>query len=117
MEIKIIKNEPISRDELRQMANNMFGSFVKAVVDVKQGIMTIGGEFHSEEEVVLMEREGSSREYTWGINLYPENLEEEFIEFDSMVNIKPSFGNRSRNIENLQIKEKIKEIVKKLVRE
>lgn len=115
MEIKIIKSEPISKDELRQMARAMFGILVKAVVDAEQEIMVIGGEFHSEEEVVLMEKEGSKREHTWGINLYPENPSEGFIEFDSMVNIKPSFGNRSRDVENLQTKEKIKEIVKKLV--
>ncbi|HCM37012.1 MAG TPA: hypothetical protein DIS53_03750 [Candidatus Wildermuthbacteria bacterium] len=118
MEIKIIKeNRPIRREELSEMARDMFGDMVKAVVDVEQGIMAVGGEFHSEEEVVLMEKEGSKREHTWGINFYPENPNEEFIEFDSMVNIKPSFGNRSRNIEDPAIHQKIKEIVKKLVSE
>ncbi len=115
MEIRIVKNQPTSKEELQKMAKAMFGDMVKAVVDVDQGIMAIGGEFHSEEEVALMEKEGSKREHTWGINFYPENPDEEFIEFDSMVNIKPSFGNRSRSVENAEIKEKIKEIIKKLV--
>ena len=99
------------------MAKDMFGEFVKAVVDVEQGIMVAGGEFHSEEEVELMEKEGSRREHTWGINLYPDKSNEEFIEFDSMINVKPAFGNRSMNVEDAQIRGKIKEVVKKLVKE
>lgn len=114
MEIKIVKDS-IKKDELQKIAENQFGDLVKAVVDIKQGIMAIAGELHADEEVVLMEQEGSKRKDTWGINLYPEKPEEEWIEFDSIINIKPSFNNRSRDIENLEIKEKIKEIVKKLV--
>jgi len=70
---------------------------------------------HADEEVVLMEQEGAERENTWGINLYPKKSGEEFIEFDSIINLKPSFGNRSRGVDNLEIKEKIRSIVKKLV--
>lgn len=97
------------------MANEDFGDIVKAVVDVTQEIMAVGGELHADEEVLLSEEEGSKREDTWGINLYPKKPENEWIEFDSMVNIKPHFGNRSRDVENMAIREKIKEIVKKLV--
>lgn len=97
------------------MANEEFGDIVKAVVDVSQEIMAIGGELHSDEEVLLSEKEGSKREDTWGINFYPKKSGNDWIEFDSMVNIKPHFGNRSRDVESLVIREKIKEIVKKLV--
>ena len=115
MEIKIIKNEPITKEELRKIAKDMFGELVKAVVDVEQGIMAVGGEFHSDAEVLLSERENSKREHTWGVNLYPEEPSDTFIEFDSMINVKPSFGNRSMDVENPQIREKIKEVIKKLV--
>ena len=114
MEIKIIK-EPIDKKELISIAKEQFGDLVKLVVDIEQEIMTIGGELHADMEVVLMEQEESKREHTWGINIYPEKTEEEWIEFDSMINIKPFFNNRSRNIENLVIKEKIINIVKKYV--
>ena len=89
---------------------------VKAVVDIEQGIMAVGGELHADEEVALTEQEGSKRENIWGINLYVEKSEKEWIGFDSMVNIKPSLGNRSRGIEDSAIREKIRNIVKKLVR-
>jgi hypothetical protein len=113
-EIKIVKDS-ISKKKLSDIAKKQFGDLVKAVVDVEQGIMAIGGEMHADEEVVLMEQEGSKREYTWGINLYPEKSGEALIEFDSIVNLKPSFGNRSRGIDNPEIKEKIRNIVEKLV--
>lgn len=115
LSVKIIK-EPIAREELRRMAEEQFGDFVKAVVDVEQGIMAVGGEFHADAEVVLMEKEGAKREHTWGINLYPEKTGDDFIEFDSMINLKPALGNRSRNVENPTTQEKIKKIVHLLVR-
>ncbi len=114
MEIKIVK-EPISRKELVEMASEQFGDVVKVVVDVAQGIMAVGGELHSDEEVLLMEKENSKRENTWGINIYPKKPVNEWIEFDSMINIKPSLGNRSRIVENESARETIKKIVAKLV--
>ena len=114
MEIKIIK-ESINRKELVDMAKTQFGSFVKAVVDINQKIMAVGGEMHADEETVLMEKENSKREDVWGINIYPEKDGQELIEFDSMVNIKPFCNNRSRNIENSETREEIRVIVNKLI--
>ncbi len=114
MEIKIVKNS-ISRKDLSDIAKKQFGDLVKAVVDVDQGIMAIGGEMHADEEVMLMEQEGSKREHIWGINLYPEKSGEELIEFDSIINIKPSYGNRSRDVGNPKTRKEIKMIVNKLI--
>lgn len=113
MEIKIVR-EPIKLDELREIAKNQFGNLVKAVVDIEQEIMAIGGELHADEEILLSE-DGSRRENTWGINLYPEKTGDDWIEFDSMINIKPQHNNRSRGVENADIQEKIKTIINKLV--
>lgn len=113
MAIKIIKI-PIKKAELLEIASKGFGDIVKAVIDIEQGIMAVGGELHADEEVLLMEQCNSKREYLWGINLYPQKTEEEWIEFDSMINLKPAFGNRSRGVENSEIREKIKEIINKL---
>ena len=116
MEIKIIK-KPIDKKELIDIAKKQFGDLVKAVVDVEQEIVAIGGELHADEEVALIEQENAKRENTWGINLYPEKSGEQFIEFDSVINIKPSFGNRSREVENQETREKIKEVVQKLIKD
>ena len=116
MEIKIVKDS-INKKELIDIAKGQFGDLLKAVVDVGQEIMAVGGEMHADGEVILMEQEDSKREHTWGINLYPEKSGEELIEYDSIINIKPSYGNRSREVENPKIKEQIKMIVNKLIME
>lgn len=115
MSIRIIK-ESITRFELHQIAKERFGDLVKGAVDIEKGIMALGGELHVDEEVELIEKEKSKNENVWGVNLYPDKKGDDFIEFDSMVNIKPNFGNRTRGVDNLEIKKKIISIVNKLVK-
>lgn len=103
--------------ELKKMAEERFGDLVKVVVDAEQEIMVADLELHADGEVFLMEKAGSKRENTWGINLYPEKSGDEFIEFDSMINLKPSLGNRSRGVEDELTREKIKKIIKALIHE
>ncbi len=114
MSIKFIKN-PISRQELALMAKNQFGDLIKIAVDVGKEIMAVGGEFHSDEELLLMEKQDSKRENVWGVNLYPEKSREKWIEFDSMINLKPFCNNRSRGVESAGTRKKIKEIIGKLI--
>ncbi|MDI6782071.1 MAG: DUF5674 family protein, partial [bacterium] len=58
---------------------------------------------------------GSKQKNLWGINLYTEFAGEDFIEFDSMINLRPSQNNRSRGVDDPQIRQAIKIIVDKLV--
>lgn len=113
MEIRIIR-DGITRAALNEMAKQQFGEMVKAVVDVEQGIMAIGGELHSDEEAVLLDQ-GSLQRHLWGINLYPERPPLEWIEFDSMINVRPSQRNRSRSVERVDIRQAITAIVNRLV--
>ena len=112
--MKIVEKE-ITISELREMARQMFGNLVKAVVDTEKEKMAIDGELHSDEEALLLEK-GSRQEDLWGINLYPDLEGEDWVEFDSMINLRPSVGNFSRGIDNPKVKKKIKEIVNKLVK-
>jgi len=111
--MRLIKNS-IKLDELKQMAPRMFGNLVKAVVDIEKQIMAVDAEMHSDEEGLLLE-EGSKQSDLWGINIYPENSGDDFIEFDSMINLRPSQNNRSRGVEDSQIREKIIQTVSKLI--
>jgi hypothetical protein len=113
MEITIIRNA-VTRRELSNMAKQQFGDMVKAVVDVEQGIIAIGGELHSDEEALLLDQ-GSAQKNLWGINLYPERPVPEWIEFDSMINVRPSGGNRSRSVERADLREAITTIVNRLL--
>jgi hypothetical protein len=114
MKIKIVE-EPIDIKELGKIGEEGFGDLVKGVVDIEKEIMAIGGELHADEEAILLSL-GSKLENLWGINLYPQKKDEEFIEFDSVINLKPAQGNRSRGIENPQIQKRIKEIVERLIK-
>lgn len=115
MLIKIIK-VPITKEELTKTAEEGFGDMVKAVVDVEKGIIAIGGELHADEETELL-RLGSKQEDLWGINLYPQKTGEEFVELDSIINLRPAQGNRSRGIEIPTVRKKIIEIVNCLIKE
>ena len=114
MKIKIVE-EAIDLKKLIKIGEEGFGDLVKGVVDIEKEIMAIGGELHADEEAILLSL-GSKQENLWGINLYPQKKDEDFIEFDSVINLKPSQGNRSRGIENPQIQKRIKEIVERLIK-
>jgi len=102
--MKIIR-ETLTLDELKEMAA-LFGNMVKAVVDVDRGLIAVDAELHSDLEALLLE-DGSGQRDLWGINFYPDMRRDEFIEFDSMINMRPSQGNKSRGVDNEEIREKI----------
>jgi hypothetical protein len=110
-----IVQDTIDLARLRGMAERRFGDMVKAVVDIDKGIMAIDAELHADEEELLLET-GSGQANLWGINLYPDAAEEDWIEFDSMINLRPSQGNRSRGVDDPDVRRRIREIVSRLVR-
>ena len=101
-------------EALRRLAQEQFGDFVKAVVDVHQGLMAIGGELHADEEALLIEQ-GARPVDLWGINIYPDRSPDERVEFDSMINVRPAQGNRSRSVEDAAMRRHIQDIVTRLV--
>src|SRR5688572_513815 len=110
-----IVREPITREELGELARALFGDMVKAVVDVSRGVMAVSGELHSDEEALLLE-DGSRQSDLWGINLYPAEHGPGWIEFDSMINVRPSQGNRSRDVQDETVRDGIRRVVGTLVR-
>jgi hypothetical protein len=111
----LIVHDKISVTDLKKMSEKMFNRLVKAVVDIDKQSMAVDADLHADLENLLLE-EGSQQEYLWGINMYPELFgKEQFIEFDSMINLRPSSGNRTRGVDDPKIREKIKTIVNKLV--
>ena len=108
-------NQKISLNKLRKMSFKIFGGLVKAVVDIEKEIMVVDGEMHADEERFLLDN-GSKQNNLWGINLYPDFFgTSNFIEFDSIINIRPRLNNLSREIKNENIRKKIVEIVNKLI--
>ena len=111
-----IVTEKIKLSELKEMTAAMLGNLVKAVVDIEKEIMAVDAELHSDEEALLI-KEGSGQDYVWGINIYPGLPADERIEFDSMINLRPRLGNRTRGVDDPGIRSKIKAIVDRLIEE
>jgi hypothetical protein len=110
----IIVREPIPRASIRQMAEESFGDMVKAVVDVRREIVAVDAELHADEEAALLE-DGSNQADLWGINLYPGTEGEAWIEYDSMINVRPAAGNRSRGVDNAETRRQIAGIIGALI--
>ena len=110
----LIVTEKISVAELQRISESFSEGLVKAVVDVQQEVMAVDSELHADLERLLIEN-GSSQENLWGINLYPDLEDEDFVEFDSMINIHPRQNNRSRGVEDESLRKAILHIVGNLV--
>jgi hypothetical protein len=106
---------PISMGELRVLAEQRFGDMVKGVVDLRRGVMLLDAEMHADQEAELLAG-GSAQTDLWGINLYPGLPEPEWIEFDSMINLRPSFGNRTRGVDDPETRAGITALVGRMVR-
>jgi len=109
-----IVRDRIELAALRAMAGGRFGNLVKAVVDVERGVMALDGELHSDEEALLLE-DGSEQRHLWGVNLYPDVGGDGWIEYDSLINIRPSQGNRGRGVDDPAVRARVAAVVGRLV--
>lgn len=105
----------ITTSQLKKMSSKMFGGMVKAVIDIKKEMMVVDGALHADEEKHLLDL-GSNQNDLWGINLYPDEESKDFIEYDSIINVRPRLNNLSREVEDKSIRKKIIFIVNKLVK-
>jgi hypothetical protein len=100
--------------ELEKLVEPLFDNMVKAVVDVRRRVIAVGGALHSDEETLLLE-DGSEPDALWGVNIYTDVAGPGWIEFDSMINLRPTLGNRSRGVDDPKLREAIQAVVEELV--
>lgn len=113
--MEILRNK-ITINELKKIAQASFGDLIKAVIDVDRELIAIDAELHSDLEALFLE-DGSKQTSLWGINFYPDLEIKDFIEFDSMINLRPSQGNMTRGVDSKDIQAKIISIVNKWVKQ
>lgn len=111
----VTESDPISLDELKQLSGARFGDMIKGVVDLRRRILLVDADMHADEEAELLAT-GSIQSDLWGINLYPDAEDADWLEFDSMINLRPSFGNRSRGIDDADTRAAVAALVTRLVR-
>lgn len=112
---RITESQTITLEEVRALAQLRFGDMIKGVVDIERGVLLLDADLHADQEASLLE-EGSKQTDLWGINRYPDITDQSWLEFDSMINLRPTFGNRSRGVDNPVIRAAIADFIARVVR-
>ena len=110
----LIISEPITRAKASEIGASWYAEMTKGVVDIEKGIIALGGEYHMDANVVLVGK-GSSQADVWGFNVYPDKDGDDWIEYRSMINIRPVAGNRTMYVEDEALKKAMREIVERLI--
>lgn len=110
----IILTDRIATDDLRTLVDRFFEDMVKFVVDVERDVAAVGGELHADAEALLLE-DGSRQQDLWGANYYPGRAPDDCIEYTSLINIRPAQGNRSMELEDQGLREKIQDMTFRLI--
>ena len=113
MNIKII-SKPITRAQALEIGQEFYTEMVKGVVDIKQDLIALGGEYHIDANTVLTQA-GSSQPDVWGFNIYPNVIGDDWIEYTSLINIRPAAGNRTMTVEDEAIRKVMKRIIEELI--
>jgi hypothetical protein len=107
---------PESINALWDSRETAFEDILKIVVDVEKEILAADAELHADLEQLLLDQ-GSGQEVLWGANVYPLKGKEspDFLEYTAMINIRPSFGNKSMEVADPSVRDRICEIVSRLL--
>lgn len=112
---RVTEPDTITLAEVRILAEARFGGMIKGVVDLERGILLLDADLHADQEARLL-ADGSKQANLWGINLYPDIVGDDWLEFDSMINLRPSFGNRSRGVDDAGTRAAIAAFIGRVVR-
>ena len=112
----VIAASRIAPDVVRCLVDGWFGDMVKIVVDIRRGVVAVGGELHADAETLLLEQ-GSRQEDLWGANYFPGLGPERCLEYTALINIRPAQGNRSMEIRSQETRDLIRRLVHGVVGE
>lgn len=107
----LIIREKATKEQKRQMAEDLGGFYIKIVIDIEREILAGGGERHFDGEQTLLD-DGSKQENLWGGGI---DVKTDEIDYNSMINLRPRQGNDSRDILSKEIRKKFDEMVKNLL--
>ena len=112
----VIVQSRIERSALDRLVGSYFGDMVKLVVDVRREVVAVGGELHADAEQLLLEQ-GSRQADLWGANYYPGRGAEGSLEYTALINIRPSQGNPSMEVQDAEVRESMRSLVSRMVGE
>ena len=109
-----ILDKALTKKEMLEDFCRIYQSMTKGVVDLESGLLALEADMHADLEQMLL-NQGSRQRDLWGLNLYPEKSGSEFVEFTSLINIRPAQGNTSIDIRDPALREQILRVVRKWV--
>ena len=107
--------DKIGLEEVKEIAKEFYFPMIKGVVDIEKSVIVLGGEYHNDANMYLQENESCEQKDIWGFNIYLDKPREEWLEYNSLINIRPQVGNMAMDIQDKSIRDKIKEIVYKKI--
>src|SRR3990172_4493134 len=110
----VVVERSIAPVELRRLVDLYFGDMVKIVVDVRRRVAAVGGELHADAEQVLLSQ-GSAQADLWGANYYPGQGPDGCLEYTALINIRPSQGNRSMELQDAEMRRAVRDITHALI--
>lgn len=106
----IIVDESVSLADLSNLAKRMYGKMIKGVVDIEKEKVAFGGEYHIEANMKLIDQ-GSEQKDLWGFNINLNEPKDSWIEYVSLINIRPAVGNRNMEVQDNNIRIRMKKII------
>ena len=101
--------EPATEEQIKEMLA-VHESYIKVAVDIRQGALAGGGEFHADCESVLLDS-GSRRGDIWGADWIPADR---VVRYSALINIRPRI-NPGMEIQNPTIRQQVERIVRTLL--
>jgi hypothetical protein len=107
---------PVSLSDVWSSREAAFENMMKIVVDVENEILAVDAELHADLENLLFEN-GSRQEHLWGANIYPPKGKDhpDFLEYTALINVRPSYGNKSMVVTDPIVRDRIRKIVHRLM--
>ena len=99
-----------TKQQLDEMLE-VLGVYIKLAVDIQRGILAGGGALHADCEAVLL-ADGSQQENIWGADWVPSTQQ---VRWEALINIRPRQNNPAMEILDLSIRDRVAEIVQRLL--
>ena len=106
----VIVEDKITVPELKEVSKEFYNPIIKGVVDIEREIVAFGGEWHIDANMKLIE-DGSKQKNIWGFNIDLDKSKGDWLEYNSLINIRPLAGNRQLDIQDQNLKERMKSII------
>lgn len=95
-----------------KLVSEHFQGYLKVVVDIEKGILCAGADRHVDEEQELL-KNSSKQSNLWGGGL---DIETGEIDYNSMINLRPSQDNPSRDVLSKEIRQKFDKIIANILK-